>query len=186
MPRGDPEYLLPQALRSREALEVERIDLWQIHRIDPRVPRDVLWRRIELKLFAHAGASSMSVHILLREVGLPFKIEMGDVKAKVRPDGSGYGAVAGRGLVPLLQLADGATIAENTVLAQFICDATGRADLMPPHGSVERYRVMEWQSWVASELDKVFTPCSAASAKARRWRSAPTSSGGFQTWTRTR
>lgn len=111
-----------------------------------------------MKLFAHPGASSMSVHILLRETGLPFEIEMVDVKAKVRSDGSSYGTVAERGLVPLLQLADGSTITENIVIAQFICDAAGRADLMPPQGSVERYRVMEWQSWVASQLDKAFTP----------------------------
>lgn len=111
-----------------------------------------------MKLFAHPGASSMSVHILLRETGLPFELEMVDVKTKVRPDGSGYRSVAERGLVPLLQLADGATITENAVIAQFICDAAARADLMPPLGSIERYRVMEWQSYVASELDKAFTP----------------------------
>ncbi|ATI79999.1 glutathione S-transferase C-terminal domain-containing protein [Sphingobium yanoikuyae] len=111
-----------------------------------------------MKLFAHPGASSMSVHILLRETGLPFELEMIDVKAKVRPDGTGYREVAGRGLVPLLQLADGASITENTVIAQFICDAAGRADLMPRQGSIARYQVMEWQSFVASELDKAFTP----------------------------
>jgi pyridoxine 4-dehydrogenase len=39
-PHGDPAYLIAQARGSLEKLGVERIDLWQLHRIDPRVPRD--------------------------------------------------------------------------------------------------------------------------------------------------
>ncbi len=37
---GRPQYLIGQALKSLKMLGVERIDLWQLHRIDPRVPRD--------------------------------------------------------------------------------------------------------------------------------------------------
>lgn len=36
----DPEGLRRQALRSREKLGVEQIDLWQLHRVDPDVPRE--------------------------------------------------------------------------------------------------------------------------------------------------
>ncbi|WP_019585182.1 aldo/keto reductase [Deinococcus apachensis] len=39
-PCGRPEYLIQQAYISRRRLGVERIDLWQLHRIDPAVPRD--------------------------------------------------------------------------------------------------------------------------------------------------
>jgi len=35
-----PDYLIQQAHRSRRRLGVEKIDLWQLHRIDPAVPRD--------------------------------------------------------------------------------------------------------------------------------------------------
>lgn len=65
VPRGDPEYLLSQALRSREALEVDRIDLWQLHRIDPRVPRDeqfsVIRQLLDTGVIRHAGLSEVSV-----------------------------------------------------------------------------------------------------------------------------
>lgn len=37
---GRPERLIEQALRSRDKLGVERITLWQIHRLDPSVPQD--------------------------------------------------------------------------------------------------------------------------------------------------
>src|ERR1700761_2758847 len=39
-PLGRPEYLIQQAYTSCRRLGVERIDLWQLHRIDPKVPRD--------------------------------------------------------------------------------------------------------------------------------------------------
>lgn len=37
---GRPDYLIKQARDSLKKLGVERIDLWQLHRIDPKVPRD--------------------------------------------------------------------------------------------------------------------------------------------------
>jgi glutathione S-transferase len=111
-----------------------------------------------MKLFTHPGASSMSIHILLHETGLPFELEVVNVTAKTRADGSDYRLVAERGLVPLVQLDDGSTITENVVIAQYLCDLAGRRDLMPVAGSLERYRVMEWQSFIAAELHKGFSP----------------------------
>ncbi len=40
IPNGRPAYLIAQAKGSLRKLGVEQIDLWQLHRIDPRVPRD--------------------------------------------------------------------------------------------------------------------------------------------------
>ncbi|MHB1584657.1 MAG: aldo/keto reductase [Acidimicrobiales bacterium] len=39
-PVGRPEYLRQQCEMSLRRLRVERIDLWQLHRIDPKVPAD--------------------------------------------------------------------------------------------------------------------------------------------------
>ncbi|AXB80377.1 glutathione transferase GstA [Novosphingobium sp. P6W] len=111
-----------------------------------------------MKLFAHPGASSMSIHILLHETGLPFELEIVNVTTKMRADGSDYRLVAERGLVPLLELDDGSAITENVVIAQFLCDMASREDLMPHAGTIDRYRVMEWQSYIAAELHKGFSP----------------------------
>ena len=35
---GKPEWLRAQAIASCEKLGVKRIDLWQLHRIDPKLP----------------------------------------------------------------------------------------------------------------------------------------------------
>jgi aryl-alcohol dehydrogenase-like predicted oxidoreductase len=64
-PRGDPSYLVSEAHASRERLEVEQIALWQLHRIDPKVPRDEQFGAVKLLLddgvIAHAGLSEVSV-----------------------------------------------------------------------------------------------------------------------------
>ncbi|MDC7684583.1 aldo/keto reductase [Asticcacaulis sp. BYS171W] len=63
--KGDPAYLIQQAHRSRDLLGVEHIDLWQLHRIDPRVPRDEQFAAIRQLLddgvIRHAGLSEVSV-----------------------------------------------------------------------------------------------------------------------------
>ncbi|HWA50547.1 MAG TPA: aldo/keto reductase [Dongiaceae bacterium] len=65
VPHGDPDYLIGQAHKSREQLGVEQIGLWQLHRIDPRVPRDEQFAAIKTLLddgvIAHAGLSEVSV-----------------------------------------------------------------------------------------------------------------------------
>lgn len=62
---GRPEYLIAQAEKSREQLGVERIDLWQLHRVDPKVPRDEQFEAIKSLLdrgvIRHAGLSEVSV-----------------------------------------------------------------------------------------------------------------------------
>ena len=64
-PVGRPEYLLQQVHKSLRNLGVEQIDLWQLHRIDPRVPADeqfdAIRSFIDQKLIRHAGLSEVSV-----------------------------------------------------------------------------------------------------------------------------
>jgi pyridoxine 4-dehydrogenase len=65
IPLGRPEYLIQQAHKSRSQLGVEQIGLWQLHRIDPKVPRDEQFGAIESLLrdgvIRHAGLSEVSV-----------------------------------------------------------------------------------------------------------------------------
>ncbi len=64
-PLGRPEYLIQQAHKSLRNLGVERIDLWQLHRIDPKVPRDEQFDAVRSLLDAglvrFAGLSEVSV-----------------------------------------------------------------------------------------------------------------------------
>ena len=64
-PNGRPAYLIAQAKGSLRKLGVEQIDLWQLHRIDPRVPRDEQFGAVRQLLddgiIRHAGLSEVSV-----------------------------------------------------------------------------------------------------------------------------
>jgi pyridoxine 4-dehydrogenase len=64
-PVGRPEYLRQCALMSLRRLGVEQIDLWQLHRIDPKVPREeqfeVMKEMQDEGLVRHLGLSEVSV-----------------------------------------------------------------------------------------------------------------------------
>ncbi|PZM12109.1 aldo/keto reductase [Rhizobium tubonense] len=64
-PLGRPEYLIQQAHKSLRNLGVEQIDLWQLHRIDPKVPAkeqfDAVKSLLDAKIIRHAGLSEVSV-----------------------------------------------------------------------------------------------------------------------------
>src|ERR1700689_5514363 len=65
IPVGRPEYLIQQAHTSRWRLGVEIIDLWQLHRIDSKVPAkeqfDAIASLIKDKVIRCAGLSEVSV-----------------------------------------------------------------------------------------------------------------------------
>jgi aryl-alcohol dehydrogenase-like predicted oxidoreductase len=65
VPCGRPEYLLQQAKMSCRHLGVEQIDLWQLHRIDPKVPADEQFGAVRALLdeglVRNAGLSEVSV-----------------------------------------------------------------------------------------------------------------------------
>jgi len=65
IPVGRPEYLRQQALMSARRLGVERIDLWQLHRIDPKVAPAEQFEAIAAMqkegLIRHVGLSQVSV-----------------------------------------------------------------------------------------------------------------------------
>ena len=62
---GNPDYLRQCVLMSLRRLGVERIDLWQLHRIDPAVDRDAQFQVIadmqREGLIRHVGLSEVSV-----------------------------------------------------------------------------------------------------------------------------
>ena len=64
-PNGRPDYLIGQARGSLRKLGLERIDLWQLHRIDPKVPREEQFGAIRSMLdegiVRHVGLSEVSI-----------------------------------------------------------------------------------------------------------------------------
>lgn len=111
-----------------------------------------------MKLYIKPGACSLAAHIALREAGLPFEVVKVDLASKKTEDGGDFLAVNPKGQVPTLQLADGSILTEVPVILQYIADRSPKADLIPPHGSMERYRLLEWLNFVGTEIHKTFSP----------------------------
>jgi len=107
-----------------------------------------------MKLYYFPGACSLSPHIALRESGLSFELEQMDPKTKKTKSGADFLKINPKGYVPVLQLDDGQTLTEAAVVVQYIADQKPEAKLLPPAGSLERYRALEWLNYVATELHK--------------------------------
>ena len=110
-----------------------------------------------MKLYYSPGACSLASHILLRETGAEFALERVDTARHATEAGADYYAINPKGQVPLLELADGQRLSEGPVIGQYLSERAGAQSLLPRAG-LARYRVLEWQNYIAAELHKAFTP----------------------------
>jgi glutathione S-transferase len=111
-----------------------------------------------MKLYYLQGACSLCPHILLRETDTPFELEGVDRKTKTTKGGENYWDVNPTGQVPSLRLDDGQVLTEVTAIAQYIADRKPEAGLVPPRGSMDHYRMLQWMNFIAAEIHKQYTP----------------------------
>lgn len=111
-----------------------------------------------MKLYFSPAACSLAPHIVLRETGLTFDLAKIDTGRHVTADGGDFYAVNAKGQVPVLELDDGTRLTEGPVIAQYVADKASATSLVPAAGTFARYRVMEWQNYITSEIHKSFTP----------------------------
>ncbi|HEY0625454.1 MAG TPA: glutathione transferase GstA [Allosphingosinicella sp.] len=110
-----------------------------------------------MKLYFTPGACSQAPHIVLREAGLAFEPVMVDLKAKRTASGDDYRAINAKGGVPALGLDTGEVLTENAAILQYLADQAG-GDLALPEKGIERYRLLEWLNYLATEVHKGFGP----------------------------
>jgi len=110
-----------------------------------------------MKLYFSPYTCSLSPHILLCETNTPYTLERVDLKTHLTEGGGDYYAINARGQVPLLVLPNGEQLSEGPIISQYIVEAAGATHLLPAQG-LPRYRVLEWQNYIATELHKSFSP----------------------------
>jgi len=123
VPLGRPEYLIQQAHASLRRLGVEQIDLWQLHRIDPRVPRDEQFaavRQLQTSgVIRHAGLSEVSVEEI-KAASRHFKVATVQNRFNIGDRGSedvlDYCTEHGIGFIPWFPLASGQLIETGKLL----------------------------------------------------------------------
>ncbi len=111
-----------------------------------------------MKLYYSPGACSLAPHIVLRELGLPFETVQVDLKTHKLASGADYYQINPKGYVPALQLDDGSLFTEGAAILQYLADRKPEAGLLGASGSMERYRAIEWLTFISSELHKGFGP----------------------------
>jgi glutathione S-transferase len=111
-----------------------------------------------MKLYYWPGACSLSPHIVSREAGIELELAELDRGERKTADGTVLSAVNPKNQVPVLQLDNGQSLTEGPVIVQYLADQKPGSGLMPPPGSIDRYRVQEWLNYTTSELHKTFAP----------------------------
>lgn len=111
-----------------------------------------------MKLYYSPGACSLSPHIVLREAGLAFELVLASTKSHKLPDGTDYYGINPLGYVPLLELDDGTRLREGPAIVQYVADQVPTRNLAPANGTLPRYRLQEWLTFIGTEIHKSFTP----------------------------
>jgi glutathione S-transferase len=111
-----------------------------------------------MKLYYSPGACSLATHIVAREAGLSLDLEKVDLANRTTASGRSYLEVNPKGYVPALQVQDGTVMTEVSALIQYLADQAPQAGLIPAAGTPERYKVLEWIGFIATEIHKGFGP----------------------------
>jgi pyridoxine 4-dehydrogenase len=122
-PNGRPEYLRQEVMKSRRQLGIERIGLWQLHRIDSKVPRQEQFDAVKAfqddGLILHAGLSEASVADI-EAASKTFKVATVQNRYNLVDRGSedvlAYCEKYGIGFIPWFPLGAGSLAKPGTVL----------------------------------------------------------------------
>jgi pyridoxine 4-dehydrogenase len=120
---GRPEWLRKEALKSCKQLGLEQIGLWQLHRIDPKVPRDEQFGAVKSLLddgiIRHAGLSEVSVADI-EDASKVFKVATVQNRYNLVDRGSedvlDYCEAKGIGFIPWFPLAAGDLAKPGSIL----------------------------------------------------------------------
>ena len=107
-----------------------------------------------MKLYYSPAACSLAPHIALREAGLAFGLEKVDLKTKKTASDADYLRVNAKGYVPALQFDDGSVLTEIAAILQWIGDEVPDRQLVPAAGTMERYHLIEWLNFIATEVHR--------------------------------
>jgi glutathione S-transferase len=111
-----------------------------------------------MKLYYSPGACSLSPHIALREAGVAFEPVLASTKSHQLKDGTDYYEINPLGYVPMLELDDGTRLREGPAIVQYIADLAPTKNLAPANGTLPRYRLQEWLTFIGTEVHKQFSP----------------------------
>jgi glutathione S-transferase len=105
-----------------------------------------------MKLYFSPMTCSLSPHIVLRELGLPFELIRVDNKTKVTADGQDFYNINPKGYVAALVLDNGEVLTEGPAIIQYLADLVDGNSLAPAYGTWERTRLQEMLNFISAEI----------------------------------
>ncbi|GAB5454772.1 MAG: glutathione S-transferase C-terminal domain-containing protein [Henriciella sp.] len=111
-----------------------------------------------MKLYYLQGACSLASHIMLKEVGAEFDIELVDPAAGRTASGQNYRDINPNGYVPALDVGNSIVLSEGVAVLQYIADSNPDKAFSPALGSVSRARLHQFLNFGAAELHKSWSP----------------------------
>jgi glutathione S-transferase len=118
-----------------------------------------------MKLYYAPGACSLSPHIVAEEAGIHLDLEKVDLKTHKTDGGEDFYAVNPKGYVPALKLDDGSILTEGPAIVQYLADQKPASHLAPENGTLPRYKLQEWLTFINSEIHKNFSPLFGAASE---------------------
>jgi len=125
-----------------------------------------------ITLHYYPGNASMTPHLLLRELGVPFALQYVD-RASNAHKAAAYLKLNPNGLIPVLVDGD-LVLYETAAIVLHLVDTHPEAGLAPPVGSADRAHFYKWLVWLSSTVqpmmghyfyaDRMVAPGHAAAA----------------------
>jgi glutathione S-transferase len=105
-------------------------------------------------LYGAPGSASMLAHLLLLELGVPYRYELVDLAAGAQRDPA-YLRLNPGGVVPTL-IVDDAPCCESAAIALLLAERHPEARLAPPPGDPLRPAYLQWMLFLANGLQPAF------------------------------
>lgn len=124
-----------------------------------------------MKLYFIPFACSLAARIALIEAELDAEF-VAVTPGGMLPDGRPFTAVSPMGYVPALETRGGLALSEGQAVLTYIADLAAEGVLAPPPYTDERYQMIRWINFVATEIHKgIFAPLmtTRSSEGARDW-----------------
>jgi len=103
-----------------------------------------------IRLYYFPGNASLTPHMLLEELGVPFELQLVD-RANAAHKSPEYLKLNPNGLIPVLVDGD-VVLYETAAICLHLADTHPHARLAPPVGSAERAHFYKWIVWCTNTL----------------------------------
>jgi glutathione S-transferase len=111
-----------------------------------------------MKLYFAPDTCSLSPHIVLQELGMPYELVRVNNRTKRTSTGEDFLAINPKGYVAALELDTGEVLTEGPAIVQYLADLMPEVGLAPAAGTLARVRLQEWLNFITSEIHSGSSP----------------------------